>query len=596
MAQSVARGRAQGGTVRMARPVRAPQGWAAACLTVAALCATSGPVARAAALSQEPAKIILVNGRIHTPLGTQEAMAIGARGLILGVGTTTEVERLRAKATQTVDLQGRAVLPGFSDMHVHPVFAGLQAQRCVVPQGSSLEALQRAVKQCAAKAAPGEWITGGQWDASALERTPTRDLLDAVAPDNPVLLGDTSEHSAWANSRALQIAGIDRKTPNPSLGILERDAAGEPTGVLREEAVALVRKHVPAPTDAQIRAALKSSADLMLSEGITSFTEAAAGYSSTVEREVSAYAALADSGALKQRIRLCLSWTPGNTDSEAVIAARNFYARERIAVDCVKIFLDGVPTDSHTAAMLEPYAGKVAGRTDEASRRGLLLLPQKVIDEAVTRFDSVGLAVKFHAAGDAAVRAGLNAIEAARRKNGFSGVLHDVGHCTFVAREDLSRARAIGATFEVSPYLWDPSPINDDITAAVGTDRIRRVWPVREMIDAGALVVPGSDWSVVPSVNPWIAVETLVTRENPGGSARSFGKEEAITVKEAIDLFTVNAARHRHLEGSVGSIAPGMLADLIVLSKDPYEVPARELHEVTVLATFIAGESVFQRP
>ena len=544
---------------------------------------------------QTRARTILINGRVHTPDGVAEALAIGERGLILAVGSAADMAPFRAKSTKDVDLKGRAVLPGFSDMHVHPVFAGLQARRCVIPQGSSLEAIQRTLRQCVAKARPGEWITGGQWDASAIGQPLTHAMLDGVAPNNPVLLGDTSEHSAWANARALQVAGIDRNTQNPATGILERTADGEPSGVLREEAVMLVRKHVPAPTGVEVRAALRASADLMLSYGITSFTEAAAGYSSSLKKEVSAYASLADAGLLKQRIRLCMSWTPGSAETDKFIATRNFYSRERLAVDCVKIFLDGVPTDSHTAAMLEPYAGTVEGRADEASRKGMLVLPQEVIDAAVVRFDAAGLAVKFHAAGDAAVRAGLNAIEAARRKNGFSGVLHDVGHCTFVAREDLPRARALGATFEVSPYLWDPSPINDDIAAAVGPERIRRVWPVREMIDAGALVVPGSDWSVVPSVNPWIAVETLVTRENPGGSAKSFGKAEAISVQEAIGLFTVNSARHRHLEAALGSIAPGMLADLIVLSKDPYAIPARELHEVAVLTTMIGGEVVFQR-
>src|SRR5882762_9542577 len=207
--------------------------------------------------------------------------------------------------------------------------------------------------------------------------------------------------------------------------------------------------------------------------------------------------------------------------------------------------------------MLEPYHGAVQGRSDEASRKGMLLVKQDVLDEAVARFDRLALTVKFHAAGDAAVRAGLNAIEAARKANGFSGVLHDVGHCTFVAKGDIRRARAIGATFEVSPYLWGPSPINDSITQAVGPELIKRVWPIREMIDAGAQVVPGSDWSVVPSVNPWIAVESLITRERPGGSADSFGKSEAISRKEAIDLFTVNAARHLHMEGKLGQVAVG---------------------------------------
>jgi predicted amidohydrolase YtcJ len=211
----------------------------------------------------------------------------------------------------------------------------------------------------------------------------------------------------------------------------------------------------------------------------------------------------------------------------------------------------------------------------------------------VTRFDRLGMTVKFHAAGDAAVRAGLDAIEAARRTNGYSGRLHDVGHCTFVAKADLPRARAIGATFEVSPYLFAPSPINDDITKATGAERIARVWPVREMLDAGALVVAGSDWAVVPSVNPWIAVETLVTREKPGGSAESFGKAQAITVPEALALFTTNAARHRGEQRRLGAIEPGMLADVIVVDRDPYEVPVREIHRTRVIKTIVGGKVVY---
>jgi predicted amidohydrolase YtcJ len=541
------------------------------------------------------AALLLVNGRIHTSDGIVQAMAVDAKGFIIALGTTAELEQLRTSGARRIDLAGRAVLPGFHDLHVHPIFAGLQAQRCVIPQGSSLRALLQIVKACADRAGPGKWITGGQWDVAAIGRAPNRAMLDAVSPHNPVLLGDSSEHSAWANSLALNAAGLDRRTVNPPNGIIERDRSGQPTGLLREDAVPMVRKHVPMPTDAEVRSALESSLAIMLSFGITSFTEAAAGYSSTLEREVRAYAAVADAGVLKQRTRLCMSWVPGDAAADDIIAARNLYARNRLSPDCVKMFLDGVPTDSHTAAMLEPYAGTVEGREDEASRHGMLLLKQDVIDAAVTRFDRMGIAVKFHAAGDAAVRAGLNAIEAARRVNGFSGVLHDVGHCTFVAREDIPRARAIGATLEVSPYLWAPSPITDDIAAAVGPETIKRVWPIREMLDAGALVVPGSDWSVVPSVNPWIAVEMLVTREPPGGGDRSFGKAEAISLKEAVDLFTVNSARHRHLEAMVGTLAIGMLADLIVLDRDPFETPVHHLHEVQVMTTIINGEVVFQR-
>jgi hypothetical protein len=540
----------------------------------------------------EPADLIMTNGQVKTPSGWAEALAI-RDGIIVAVGEAKTIESMRDQETEILDLGGDTVLPGLHDVHVHPLFAGLRENECKIPQGSSLEEIQRKMKDCVDRSDPGEWVTGGQWDASAIGQAPNRSMLDLVAPDNPVLLDDTSGHSSLANSKALKTAGVTKGTPDPEGGIIERDAAGVPTGVLRESAIELVRKHVPPPTEQNVQRSLEWSLNTMLSHGITSFTEASVGFSAGSWKELDAYVALADAGILKQRARLCLTWVPGNEESDTVIARRNQYARNRVSPDCVKIFLDGVPTDSHTAAMLQPYAGTVAGREDEASRSGMLLVEQSALDEAVTRFDRMGLTVKFHAAGDAAVRAGLNAIAAARKINGFSSQMHNVGHCTFVAKEDIARARAIGATFEVSPYLWGPSPINNDITAAVGDEIIKRVWPVREMIESGALVVPGSDWAVVPSVNPWIGVETLVTREVPGGSEKTFGKGEAISLDQAIDLFTFNSARQVGMADRVGRIEPGMLADVIVLDQNPFKVPITRVHETKVKMTFIAGEKVF---
>ena len=562
--------------------------------TTALLCAVATTSAGVPA-GTGPAALLLTGGRVHASGQVSEAVAVDAGGVILAVGSAAELSGLRTAQTRVVELGGASVLPGFHDVHVHPVFGGILEKQCKIAQGASLASIQARLKECVAKAKPGEWITGGQWDASAIGRIPDRGMLDAVAPENPVLLGDTSGHSSWANSKALATAGVTRDTPDPAGGIVERDAKGEPTGIQRETANDLIGSHVPAPSAAQTQAALEWALHEMLSYGITSFTEASVGFSAGLTREAGVWRAVADQGKLKQRARLCLTWAPGNAEAESVIAGRNAYARERLSPDCVKVFLDGVPTDGHTAAMLDNYEGTVAGRNDEAARKGMLLIPQPALDDAVTRFDRMGLTVKFHAAGDAAVRAGLHAIEAARKANGFSTLSHNVGHCTFVAKEDLAIARRIGATFEISPYLWDPSPINDDITRAVGSERIRRVWPAREMIDSGALVVPGSDWAVVPSVNPWIAVETLVTRENPGGSTRSFGKEQAISVAEAIALFTVNAARHEGSEDTLGRIEPGMLADLVVVDQDPYSVAANRLARTQVLKTIINGEIVYER-
>jgi len=539
-----------------------------------------------------PADLIMTNGQVKTASGWAEAVAI-RDGKILVVGDADSVLAARGDNTEIIDLGGQVVLPGFHDMHVHPLHAGIRQTECQIAQGSNLEQMQGNVAGCVELADAGDWITGGQWDASALGQSPTVAMLDAVSPDNPVLLNDTSGHSALANSAALKLANITKDTADPEGGIIERNGAGEPTGVLRESAILLVAGLAHLPTKAELRPAMKWSLNTMLSYGITSFTEASLGFVGGLENEAEVYVALADEGFLKHRARLCLTWAPGNEEAETVIAARQTYARDRLAVDCVKIFLDGVPTDSHTAAMLEPYAGTVAGREDEASRKGLLLIEQEALNTAVTRFDKMGLTVKFHAAGDAAVRAGLNAIEAAREANGPSGLRHNVGHCTFVSREDIPRAAALNATFELSPYLWSPSPINDDITSAIGAERIKRIWPFKDIVESDALVVAGSDWAVVPSVNPWIAVEALVTRREPGGSAAGFGESQAISVEQAIDLFTINSAKHMGRDDVLGQIEAGMLADIIVVDQNPYDVSRGDLHKTKVVMTFIEGEKVF---
>jgi len=220
------------------------------------------------------------------------------------------------------------------------------------------------------------------------------------------------------------------------------------------------------------------------------------------------------------------------------------------------------------------------------------MVPAAELKKALINFDAQGFTVKMHAAGDGAVRAGLDAIEAARQANGFSGLLHEVAHNSFVQESDIRRARDIAATFEMSPYIWYPNPIIPDIVKAVGAERMQRWIPVKEAIDAGALVVPGSDWSVVPSVNPWIAIETLVTRQPPGGGPEELGAAEKITLSQAIDLFTVNSAREMGDRTRVGTLERGMLADLIVLDRNPYRIPVTQVHDTKVTMTMINGEIV----
>ncbi len=210
-------------------------------------------------------------------------------------------------------------------------------------------------------------------------------------------------------------------------------------------------------------------------------------------------------------------------------------------------------------------------------------------------WDRKGLNVLFHAAGDGAVRASLDAIAYARKQNGMKGPIHQVGHLTFIDPADMPRGKALHAAFEFSPYLWDPQPINDDITMAVGAKRIERVWPIKEGFASGALVTAGSDWPVIPDPDPWLGIETAITRQNVGGSARSFGPAEAITVDQAIRMFTINATVRMGLDKELGSIETGKRADFIVIDKNPFKIPATEIHTIKVQQTYIDGAVVFDR-
>jgi predicted amidohydrolase YtcJ len=534
------------------------------------------------------ADLVLTNAHIYTPSGWASSIAV-RKGVILAVGDAAAIAPHLAPGARTIDLKGATVLPGLHDMHVHPTGAGMAEMQCKLPHGAPLDQVLSITAACVKAHKKGEWVTGRAYEAAALGPSPPhRSMLDRVSPDNPVIFSDISGHSSWANSLALKLAGITRDTPNPPNGIIERDANGEPTGVLREaSAVGLVSGLIPQPGRAETSRALKWSLDVMLAQGITAFDDAF-----VTEDIAQAYADLADRGELHQRVRGCLAWM-----DEGLISRRGLYARDRFSPSCIKMILDGVPTDSHTAAMLEDYA-PLPGRSDAAKdsgrERGMLMTSPDKLNAAVIRFDSMGLTVKFHAAGDGAVHEALDAIEAARKANGFSGLLHDPAHNSFVQMSDIRRARALSAAFEFSPYIWFNSPIIDDIQKAVDPELMKRWIPVKDALDAGALVVPGSDWSVVPSVNPWIAIETLVTRRPPGGMGEPLGEAERITLKQAIDLYTINSARQRYEADRLGTIEPGKLADLVVIDRDIFQVPITSVHDTRVLMTIIGGEVVYR--
>ena len=536
------------------------------------------------------ASVLFVNGRIYTPSGWRSTMRVeGER--IAGLGGAAQASVWRRKVGRIVDLKGATILPGLYDMHVHPILQAKGGEgACRVPQDADAKRLLALVADCVKAAQPGEWVTGGQWQASLLQGTPiTAATLDAVSPKNPLILFDVSGHSIWANSKALELAGITAATQNPEGGIIERDDAGKPTGILRETAGRLLATKLPPQPQAKTARRLQQNLAMLAGYGVVGHVEAMA-----YRDDLEVYASLADKGLLKQRVRTCIAFSEAgrpNPEFEQTLASRVRHARHNLDPNCIKVFADGVPTESHTAAMLAPYQ---AGQPN-APPTGLLLFDPVQMGQLVSSWDKQGITVMFHAAGDRSVREALNAIEVARKANGPNGPIHHVGHSTFVDEADLPRFKALNTAVEMSPYLWDPQPINDDITSAVGTPRIDRVWPIKDVFANDALVIAGSDWAVVPTPDPWIGIETAITRRNPGGSGRSFGLGEAITLQQAIDMFTINAARHLGIAKEAGSIETGKSADFLVLDDNPFDVSVNSIHLIRPRETWIRGERVFAR-
>lgn len=535
-----------------------------------------------AAMAEPPADLILINGQVQTPQGWAETLAI-RDGVIVAVGNAKAVEPYQGSASKIVDLKGAAVFPGLHDMHVHTQSAGLEQFACGFPYAAKPAVIAARVKECAKAAAPGAWIVGGNWSAGSFAKgQQNRGFLDKVAPNNPVLLSDEAHHSLWANSKAIQAAGITRATQDPAGGIIERDAKGEPNGLFRENASDLIEKSMPDASDALKRKALTLSTRQMLSFGITSFTDA-----SLRTGNIRTLHDLSKEGIIKQRARGCIVWSPGDTDGERLIRTRADYAAPRFKTDCVKIFMDGVPTEGMTAAMLHPYFG-------DPHKTGMLMIPQPALNEGIARFDRMGLHVKFHAVGDGAVRSAVDAVEYARKVNGRGGSAHEIGHSTFVDKAEIPRALALNLTWEFSPYIWYPNPITDvDVRKAVGDALMDRFIPIRDALASGANIIVGSDWSVVPSVSPWIAIETMVTRQKPGGGDKMIAPDERVTLDDAMRMYTANAAAAMGDRDMVGSIEPGMHADIIVTEKNPYKVPVTEIHNTRVQMTFIDGELVY---
>ena len=568
------------------------------CLLLVSLIAVGG--CALAQPSTDVADLMFINGKIYTVYPGQpwaEAVAIKG-GKFIFVGSTEDAGHYRGKGTEVIDLHGKMAMPGLNDLHVHPVYGyTVKLYECTFPPTSQPDDVAKTVAACAARNPDAKWIVGGNWETDFFVKHDIKSpkkWLDKVSGGKAVLLRDSSFHNYWANSKALELAGIDRNTPDVKDGEIVRDKdTGEPNGLLYEGASDLVHSVIPDWTPAQYQRAALEGVKAASRFGMTGFKEAWASIPI-----VKAYKAVEQAGDLHVHLAVAISVQPfldkdKNLDIEKLNQVRDENRGKDLDTDFAKIVLDGVPSVSRTAAMLQDYMPIHPGAP---TTKGLLLYTQDQLDHMMAALDADGMTVKVHAAGDRSARAVLNAIEYTRKKNGNSGLRHEIAHAGFVDPTDIPRFVKLNAVAEISPYIWFPSVKTESIIRAVG-NRAEHYWPVRTMLQDGVNVVAGSDWpaGALPDMNPWVGMEGLISRRNPWGAFPGvLWKEQAITLEQALKIYTVNGARALKLGNVTGSIETGKSADMIVLDQNLFDIPVDRISDTKVEMTLFEGHVVYR--
>jgi hypothetical protein len=563
-------------------------------LAIALLTSCSDDKPSVVAVTESPAQrsyadSILTGAKIYTLNPEQtwaDALAI-KDGKILAVGDLTEIEQHKGDMTKVLAFDGGMILPGFHDAHTHIIYSGLEINGCPLHELSSVEAILDKLLSCAESSKDG-WVVGSGWLISLFppEGKPDKALLDKIISDRPVYVSGIDGHSGWANSMALQVAGINSETPDPEGGVIEKDPrSGEPVGTLRESAMALVESVIPARTHEDFIEAAEYGMQLSNSVGITSMIDASVG-----ESELVAYAEVDKNNALNARLITSIEYgtnlTSSSKDFDAVVAKWKDYQGRRLKTRSIKLFIDGV-LEGETAALIEPYIGK-------RQHHGMLNFKQDRLNAIVSKADADNIQVHMHAIGDAAVRAGLDAFEHAWKQNGYKDNRHHISHLQIIHPDDIPRFKKLDviANFQA---LW---AIPDDYIMklnlpVVGQKRVDQMYPIGSMHKTGALIVGGSDWSV-SSLNPLHAIHVGVNREDPGGvTIGVLTPGERVDLKTMIEAYTINGAFVMHQEDVTGSIEVGKLADLVVLDNNLFEIPVKEIYKAKVLHTFLEGEKIY---
>jgi len=559
-------------------------------LPLTVLCFGITGSARAQGLIVEPADIIVIHGRVYTENPKQPwAQAVAIHGAkIVAVGDDTTIQKIRGMGTKVINAGGKLVLPGFTDCHIHFLDGSLSLGRVNLEGAKDVADIQKKLRQYAAEHPGEDWMLGRGWNYAMFgpEALPHKKYLDEVFPNRPVFLEGYDGHTYWANSKALALAGITRKTPNPPNGIIVRDAqTGEATGALKEAAQDLVAKVVPKPTRADKLLALRAGMKWANENGLTRVHSAGGDF-----EILDHFDEMRHRGDLSLRMYIAYFLNPPaqrREDLDAIEAARKKFHDDWIDAGAVKFMVDGV-VESHTAAMLEPYS-------DDPSLKGKPFWEPANYNAAVAEVDKRGFQLFTHAIGDYGVRMALDGYENADQHNHKRDRRSRIEHIETVAAADIPRFGKLGVIASMQPLHSYPDADTLDVWARnAGPDRASRAWAWKSIADAGGRLAFGSDWPVV-TLNPWEGMQTAVTRQTAEATpANGFVPEQRLTVPQAVEAYTLGAAFAGRREKTEGSLEVGKLGDLIIISQDIFNINPHKIGATKVLTTIVGGRVVYQ--
>ena len=550
----------------------------------------AGVVSPVRAESQASAPdVILTHGKVYTVIPAQpwaEAVAI-KDGKIVAVGKSSELLKLQGPGTKIIDAQGHLVLPGFGDAHVHFMEGSMTLLGVKLDDAKTIADIQKSVKEYAAAHPDSGWVLGMGWHYDAFGPTamPDKKDLDVIVSDRPVFLRCYDGHTSWANSKALQMAGIDRNTPDPENGKIVRDAEGNATGALKESASALVEKVVPKPTREERLKALQAGLQEARSHGVTRIHSAGGDF-----EYFDLYDELRKNGQLTARFYISYFLDPPGLTPDilsTIEKARATYHDEWLAGGAVKTMLDGV-VESHTAAMLTPYG-------DNPALKGKMFWEPAQYQATVTELDERGFQIFTHAIGDGAVRLALDSYESMQKTNATRDARPRVEHIETITAQDIPRFDKLGVIPSMQPLHAYPDADTLEVWLKnAGTQRESRAFAWQSVAKDGGRLAFGSDWPVV-TISPWPGVQTAITRQTAEGQpAGGFVPAQRLTLEQTIEGYTMGVAYAGKREKTEGSIAPGKLADIIVVDHDLFQIDPHKIDQTQVLLTMVGGKVVYE--